>query len=115
MAEGFVKICWRCGRLGTGAFTAASFNDRTGGREWECSNDRACQRRAKAAAEQRLLHALEALACAVESFQGDPAMHTRYAVIDAASAVRDEYRRQSGTSATLAAVRAAGNHRSGAP
>lgn len=101
MTEGFTKICWRCGRLGTGKFIATSFNDRTGGREWECSNDRACQRRAKIAAGQRLSQALEALVCAVDRFRGDPDMQTRYGVIDSAGAVRDEYRRQSGTSASV--------------
>jgi len=41
----FAKCCWRCGRWGTQQFIEANFNDRTGGNEWECANDRACRKR----------------------------------------------------------------------
>lgn len=92
MSEVFVKVCWRCGRMGTGQFMAASFNDCSGGREWECSNDRACRRRVASAAAGRLSAALENLAQAVDRFKADPQMPTRYGVVDAAAAAVVEYR-----------------------
>lgn len=95
MSEKFVKVCWRCGRMGTGQFMEASFNDRTGGREWECSSDRACRQRAKAAAGSRLVAALENLAQAVDGFVADPQMPSRYRVVDAAAEAVAAYRRQS--------------------
>ncbi len=48
----FHRVCWRCGRWGTRQFNESGRSDAVG--IWECSNDRACQRRAKRPSRARV-------------------------------------------------------------
>lgn len=48
--EPIPKVCWRCGRWGNRQFIESGRSDSVG--RWECTNDRACIRRARTAKQE---------------------------------------------------------------